>query len=158
MDFATDPAFAQVWNAHGRSFSAARFRSPSKWSPNAHQSPSHHIADIATVGEAHRLYGMGMSALQIAARLGFSDRSVFRWLQKPPPVIPPSRPPASGLCSQVDPELFFGDRGSHAAAKAVCACCPVLSECREYGIAHPDQSGIWGGMSQNQRRLAHEQS
>lgn len=110
------------------------------------------FADSATVAEAHRLYGMGMSALQIAARLGFSDRSVFRWLSKPAPLIPTARPPASGLCNQTDPELFFGDRGSHAAAKAVCACCPVLTECRDYGISHPELSGIWGGLSQNARR------
>lgn len=110
------------------------------------------FADSATVAEAHRLYGMGVSALQIAARLGFSDRSVFRWLSKPAPIIPASRPPAGGLCAEADPELFFGDRGSHKAAKAVCACCPVLLECRDYGLGHPEVAGIWGGMSQNQRR------
>lgn len=108
----------------------------------------HRYADTGTVAEAHRLYGMGMSAIQIAARVGFSSRAVHRWVKKPPPAIPPSLPPVSGLCS-TNPELFFSHRV--AAAKAVCACCPVLAECREYGIEHPDESGIWGGLSQKQR-------
>lgn len=38
-----------------------------------------------------------------------------------------------------------------AKAKAVCAQCPVLSACREWGLTHAEASGIWGGMTERER-------
>src|SRR5699024_3664991 len=35
-------------------------------------------------------------------------------------------------------------------AKAVCAGCPVLAQCREYGMTEPH--GVWGGLSAGERR------
>ncbi len=59
-----------------------------------------------------------------------------------------------------DPELFFpldtapGAR-QVAAAKAICARCPVLAECRSWAISH-EAYGIWGGLTEHQRaRLRH---
>lgn len=59
-----------------------------------------------------------------------------------------------GLCAQTDPEEFFpkGKGGSIYAARKVCEHCDVELECREYGIQHPDLLGVWGGLSQRQRR------
>lgn len=55
------------------------------------------------------------------------------------------------LCAQTDPETFFPSVGqSHAAARAVCAACPVTAECLELWRSLPfDQAahGVWAGMS-----------
>ena len=66
-----------------------------------------------------------------------------------------------GSCRDVDPGLFFhldGDRGAsrrlrEAAAKAVCAECPVLSECRAHALAVREPYGIWGGLSEDDREM-----
>lgn len=61
---------------------------------------------------------------------------------------------AEGLCAQTDPDAFFpGKGGSWREAKAVCAACPVLAECRDYSLEHDERFGIWGGTSPRQRRV-----
>ena len=58
-----------------------------------------------------------------------------------------------GLCAQADPEAFFPEKGgSTREAKAVCSRCPVTAECLEYALAHDERFGIWGGMSERERR------
>lgn len=39
-----------------------------------------------------------------------------------------------------------------ALAARICPTCPVLDECRAYGIANPNEVGIYGGMTQTERR------
>lgn len=57
------------------------------------------------------------------------------------------------LCSQTDPEAFFPEKGgSTREAKRVCASCDVRSECLEYALANDERFGIWGGMSERERR------
>ncbi len=57
------------------------------------------------------------------------------------------------LCAQTDPDLFFPEKGgSTAPATAVCHECPVIKECLEYALQHDIRHGIWGGMSDNDRR------
>ena len=64
-----------------------------------------------------------------------------------------------GACRGHDTELFFhpeGERGPRranreAAAKAVCASCPVLLACREHALAVREPYGIWGGLSEHER-------
>jgi WhiB family redox-sensing transcriptional regulator len=64
-----------------------------------------------------------------------------------------------GSCRATDTELFFhpdGERGStrsgrEAAAKAVCAGCPVLATCRAHALASREPFGIWGGLSEHDR-------
>ena len=41
-------------------------------------------------------------------------------------------------------------------AKAVCASCPVRVECLEHAIAVDERYGIWGGLTQDERRLLRE--
>jgi WhiB family redox-sensing transcriptional regulator len=56
-------------------------------------------------------------------------------------------------CMGVDPELFFPERGSSTReAKEVCRGCVVREECLEYALAHGEKFGIWGGMSERERR------
>jgi WhiB family redox-sensing transcriptional regulator len=57
------------------------------------------------------------------------------------------------LCSQTDPEAFFPEKGgSTREAKRICTGCEVRDECLEYALAHDERFGIWGGMSERERR------
>ncbi|HWC23313.1 MAG TPA: WhiB family transcriptional regulator [Flexivirga sp.] len=57
------------------------------------------------------------------------------------------------LCAQTDPEAFFPEKGgSTREAKKVCIGCDVKSECLEYALAHDERFGIWGGLSERERR------
>ncbi len=40
-----------------------------------------------------------------------------------------------------------------AKAKQICFACPVLSECREYAISIREPHGVWGGLSEKERRV-----
>ncbi len=61
-------------------------------------------------------------------------------------------------CLNEDPELFFpiGNTGPAVAqvaqAKAVCGRCPVQEVCLQWAIANNQDSGVWGGMSEEERR------
>jgi len=57
------------------------------------------------------------------------------------------------LCAQTDPEAFFPEKGgSTREAKRVCQSCDVRSECLEYALEHDERFGIWGGLSERERR------
>jgi len=59
----------------------------------------------------------------------------------------------AGLCAQIDPELFFPEKGGSVRdAKAVCAGCPVRAQCLEHALAHDERFGVWGGLSEPERR------
>ena len=61
-------------------------------------------------------------------------------------------------CLGVDPDLFFPERGaSTKEAKSVCGGCEVKSECLEYALRHGEKFGIWGGMSERERRRIRRQ-
>jgi WhiB family transcriptional regulator, redox-sensing transcriptional regulator len=56
-------------------------------------------------------------------------------------------------CMGVDPELFFPERGaSTREAKEVCRGCIVREDCLEYALANGEKFGIWGGLSERERR------
>ena len=60
---------------------------------------------------------------------------------------------AEALCAQTDPEAFFPEKGgSTREAKAVCQACQVREDCLEYALANDERFGIWGGMSERERR------
>lgn len=57
------------------------------------------------------------------------------------------------LCAQTDPEAFFPEKGgSTREAKRICQACPVQDECLEFALAHDERFGIWGGLSERERR------
>src|SRR6476469_2154188 len=61
-------------------------------------------------------------------------------------------------CLGVDPDLFFPERGaSTREAKEVCRGCVVRGECLEYALANGEKFGIWGGMSERERRRIRRQ-
>lgn len=57
------------------------------------------------------------------------------------------------LCAQTDPEAFFPEKGgSTREAKKVCLSCDVRSECLDYALENDERFGIWGGLSERERR------
>jgi WhiB family transcriptional regulator, redox-sensing transcriptional regulator len=57
------------------------------------------------------------------------------------------------LCAQTDPEAFFPEKGgSTREAKRICSGCDVRAECLEYALANDERFGIWGGLSERERR------
>lgn len=57
------------------------------------------------------------------------------------------------LCAETDPEAFFPEKGgSTREAKRVCVGCDVRTECLEYALANDERFGIWGGLSERERR------
>lgn len=56
-------------------------------------------------------------------------------------------------CSRVDAELWFPEKGqSTKDAKAICRTCPVQRECAEMALANRERFGIFGGLSERERR------
>lgn len=56
------------------------------------------------------------------------------------------------LCAETDPDQFFSDDDAgDEAAKAICAQCPVLVECRHYALERDERHGVWGGMTEDER-------
>lgn len=57
------------------------------------------------------------------------------------------------LCAQTDPEAFFPEKGgSTREAKRICLGCEVRAECLEFALARDERFGIWGGLSERERR------
>ncbi|MFE9921607.1 WhiB family transcriptional regulator [Streptomyces sp. NPDC005774] len=59
-------------------------------------------------------------------------------------------------CAGVDPRAFYAE-GHHAveqvaAAKRICALCPVRPQCAEMAITSGEKWGVWGGMTQTELR------
>lgn len=67
----------------------------------------------------------------------------------------------NGACRDEDPELFFPIGATPAAlaqaeeAKRICWRCPVIQTCGQYALATRQDLGVWGGMSERDRRLLH---
>jgi WhiB family redox-sensing transcriptional regulator len=61
-------------------------------------------------------------------------------------------------CRDTSPELFFpvGTTGQALVqieqAKAICRSCPAMTECLEYALSTNQDSGVWGGTSEEERR------
>jgi WhiB family transcriptional regulator, redox-sensing transcriptional regulator len=66
----------------------------------------------------------------------------------------------SAACRSADPELFFPASSSgHSVeqaerAKAVCRVCIVRRQCLQHAIAANEAYGVWGGMTEDERRRA----
>ncbi|MDQ1437468.1 MAG: WhiB family transcriptional regulator, redox-sensing transcriptional regulator [Acidimicrobiaceae bacterium] len=56
-------------------------------------------------------------------------------------------------CRGVDPDVFYPTSDEEAAAaKSICAQCPVLQPCLEYALANRERDGVWGGATERERR------
>jgi len=60
---------------------------------------------------------------------------------------------SDSLCAQTDPEAFFPEKGgSTRDAKKICASFEVKAQCLDYALANDERFGIWGGLSERERR------
>ncbi|MGW3361204.1 WhiB family transcriptional regulator [Streptomyces bungoensis] len=55
-------------------------------------------------------------------------------------------------CRASDPEELFVDGAAQNRAKAVCTGCPVLTPCLAHALDHRIEHGVWGGMTERERR------
>lgn len=57
------------------------------------------------------------------------------------------------VCASTDPESFFPERGgSPRDAKKFCLSCPVRAQCLAYAMGRDERFGVWGGLSERERR------
>ena len=59
-----------------------------------------------------------------------------------------------GRCRGVDPEIFYpvSEEDEALEAKAICDSCPVRVACLEYALAAREKNGVWGGLTERERR------
>lgn len=87
-----------------------------------------------------------MSTSTAAARLASDQRPDWR---------------DNAACRDADPELFFPDGDIRAArvqvkaAKLICSGCPVSTTCLSWALASGHEHGIWGGLTEDERRPLH---
>jgi WhiB family redox-sensing transcriptional regulator len=56
-------------------------------------------------------------------------------------------------CRDEDTNIFFPVTDEDAGpAKAICAVCPVREECLEFALATRQEDGVWGGLTETERR------
>jgi WhiB family transcriptional regulator, redox-sensing transcriptional regulator len=67
-------------------------------------------------------------------------------------------------CRDADPELFFPDGEIRSAqaqvktAKLICRGCPVSVTCLSWALASGEEAGIWGGLTEDERRTLHRRA
>lgn len=60
---------------------------------------------------------------------------------------------APALCAETDPEAFFPDKGGSVKdAKRLCGACPAQEECLQWALDNDERFGVWGGLSERERR------
>ncbi|HVC25407.1 MAG TPA: WhiB family transcriptional regulator [Acidimicrobiales bacterium] len=58
-------------------------------------------------------------------------------------------------CRGLDPDIFYPVSDEDAEeAKAICASCPVHQLCLEHALVHRERDGVWGGLTERERRRA----
>lgn len=57
-----------------------------------------------------------------------------------------------GACRQGDPDALFVQGAAQNRAKLVCAGCPVRAECLADALDSRVEFGVWGGMTERERR------
>ena len=81
-----------------------------------------------------------LAQLYAVSELVEADEGVLSWQDQ-------------ALCAQTDPEAFFPEKGgSTREAKRICVGCEVKQECLEYALMQDERFGIWGGLSERERR------
>ncbi|MFD0337090.1 WhiB family transcriptional regulator [Streptomyces sp. NPDC127117] len=56
------------------------------------------------------------------------------------------------VCRTADPDELFAEGAAQNEAKAICTGCPVRTECLAHALDHRIEHGIWGGMTERERR------
>lgn len=97
--------------------------------------------------------------------IGYNDRLIDLFAVLRPQPAPAREAPEDlswqdrGRCAETFPDAFFPEKGgSTREAKAVCRSCEVRESCLQYALEHDERFGIWGGMSERERRRLKRQS
>ncbi|MFJ4340126.1 WhiB family transcriptional regulator [Streptomyces sp. NPDC088915] len=90
----------------------------------------------------HRAYGRGRKARR--AEQGEGEDGVDRqdresWSER-------------AVCRTADPDELFADGAAQNQAKALCVTCPVRTECLAHALDLRIEHGVWGGMTDRERR------
>ncbi|MDT0304016.1 WhiB family transcriptional regulator [Streptomonospora wellingtoniae] len=59
---------------------------------------------------------------------------------------------AHGLCRETDPDALFVQGAAQNRAKLICRGCPVRTECLADALDNRIEFGVWGGMTERERR------
>jgi WhiB family redox-sensing transcriptional regulator len=80
-------------------------------------------------------------------------KELQRLRRRPQPWIPPMPWAARAACQAHDPEHWMDGRPGYptAAARAVCAACPVHAACLAHALAYDEPWGMWGGLTTRER-------
>ena len=60
--------------------------------------------------------------------------------------------PSKGACRGEDPDALFVQGAAQQQAKLVCRACPVRSECLAHALDTRTEFGVWGGLTERERR------
>ncbi len=78
-----------------------------------------------------------------AVVVAWPEEDAYRWRENA----------ACALLRAHEKAMFYGEsRGDEQKAKAVCATCPVMAECRDYAMTGVETWGVWGGLTVQERR------
>lgn len=83
---------------------------------------------------------MNVSATQDGAAANAHSTWVKGWAQR-------------AICSEGEPDALFVKGFAQHAAKKVCQRCPVISDCLADSLDNRTRYGVWGGMTEHQRRV-----
>jgi WhiB family transcriptional regulator, redox-sensing transcriptional regulator len=102
------------------------------------------------VGIEDRQKGRLMSGLEPAGQRG--RRGGLRGVARGADAEEPERWAARALCIDTDPDGLFVTGAAQRQATAICRHCPVMRECAAEALDNRVEFGIWGGMTERQRR------
>jgi WhiB family transcriptional regulator, redox-sensing transcriptional regulator len=57
-----------------------------------------------------------------------------------------------GVCRKAEPDALFVGGAAQQIAKQLCMGCPVIAECLADSLDNHTEFGIWGGMTERERR------
>ena len=98
------------------------------------------LSEYVSASERSTDRGCDASIPAFSGLPGLADEDAQSWQER-------------SLCAETDPEAFFPEKGgSTREAKKICTGCEVKAECLEYALANDERFGIWGGLSERERR------
>ncbi len=91
-----------------------------------------------------------------------NERSTERRRNPPPSTTANSTPRAvaanertwvsEALCRRTEPDALFVRGAKQREAAVICRRCPVMTECGAEALDNRVEFGVWGGMTERQRR------
>ncbi len=78
--------------------------------------------------------------MDAAAHIGRMAEGRIAWVSK-------------ARCRSTDPEELFVRGAAQRNAAAICRHCPVVAECLADALDNQMEFGVWGGMTERQRRV-----